>query len=30
MLVVRVFWNIRSKQGELAAMRRIRRLMYQV
>ena len=29
-LVVRVFWNIRSKQGELAAMRRIRRLMYQV
>ncbi|CAF3479268.1 unnamed protein product [Rotaria sp. Silwood1] len=28
-LVVRVFWNIRSKQGELAAMRRIRRLMYQ-
>ncbi|CAF1068021.1 unnamed protein product [Adineta steineri] len=28
-LVIRVFWNIRSKQGELAAMRRIRRLMYQ-
>ncbi|CAF1221067.1 unnamed protein product [Rotaria sordida] len=28
-LVVRVFWNIRSKQGELTAMRRIRRLMYQ-
>ncbi|CAF3221300.1 unnamed protein product [Rotaria socialis] len=28
-LVVRVFWNIRSKQGELAAMRRIRRLIYQ-
>ena len=29
-LIVRVFWNIRGKQGELAAMRRIRRLMYQV
>jgi len=29
-LVIRVFWNIRGKQGELAAMRRIRRLMYQV
>ncbi|CAF0948142.1 unnamed protein product [Adineta ricciae] len=28
-LVAHVFWNIRSKQGELAAMRRIRRLMYQ-
>jgi hypothetical protein len=29
-LVIRVFWNIRNKQGELAAMRRIRRLIYQV
>ena len=29
-LVGRVFWNIRGKQGELAAMRRIRRLVYQV
>ncbi len=29
-LVIRIFWNIRGKQGELAAMRRIRRLMYQV
>ena len=29
-LVGRIFWNIRSKQRELSAMRRIRRLMYQV
>ena len=29
-LVARIFWNIRSKQTELVAMRRIRRLMYQV
>ena len=29
-IVVRIFWNIRTKQSELSAMRRIRRLMYQV
>lgn len=29
-LVGRVFWNIRNQQSQLAAMRRIRRLMYQV